>query len=136
MADASASATRCMPVRSSSPTEPMRPRGAGGALVTPGFVDPHTHLRFAGDRGGEFAMRLAGASYQDAAQTGGGILSTVQATRAASDDHLVEGAVQRLARLARAGVTTVEIKSGYGGSVEQELRLLRLIRRAGARAGC
>jgi imidazolonepropionase len=107
-----------------------------GALVTPGFVDPHTHLLFAGDRAGEFAQRLAGASYQDAAQTGGGILSTVQATRAASDDHLVEGAVQRLARLARAGVTTVEMKSGYGASVEQELRLLRLIRRVAERASC
>jgi imidazolonepropionase len=109
---------------------------AAGALVTPGFVDPHTHLLFAGDRAGEFAMRLAGASYQDAAQTGGGILSTVQATRAASDDHLVEGAVQRLGRLIRAGVTTVEVKSGYGASVEQELRLLRLIRRASERASC
>src|SRR5438067_2109783 len=101
---------------------------AAGALVTPGFVDPHTHLLFAGDRAGEFALRITGASYQEASQTGGGILSTVQATRAATDDHLVEGARQRLARLVRAGVTTVEVKSGYGASLEQELRLLRLIR--------
>ena len=109
---------------------------AAGALVTPGFVDPHTHLLFAGDRAGEFAMRVSGASYQDAAQTGGGILSTVQATRAATDEHLVDGARQRLARLVRAGVTTVEVKSGYGASLDHELRLLRLIRRAGDGAGC
>jgi imidazolonepropionase len=109
---------------------------AAGALVTPGFVDPHTHLLFAGDRAGEFVMRVSGAAYQDAAQTGGGILSTVHATRTATDDHLVEGARQRLARLVRAGVTTVEVKSGYGASLDQELRLLRLIRRAGEGAGC
>ena len=109
---------------------------AAGALVTPGFVDPHTHLLFAGDRAGEFAQRLSGTSYQDIAQGGGGILASVQATRAASDEHLIEGARQRLARLVRAGVTTAEVKSGYGLSIEQELRLLRLIRQAGHGAGC
>jgi imidazolonepropionase len=109
---------------------------AAGALVTPGFVDPHTHLLFAGDRSAEFAQRLSGATYSEIAQTGGGIISTVLSTRAASDDHLVEGARQRLARLTRGGVTTVEVKSGYGASIEQELRLLRLIRRAGQGAGC
>src|SRR6266851_2486457 len=109
---------------------------AAGALVTPGFVDPHTHLLFAGDRSAEFAQRLSGATNSEIAQTGGGIISTVQSTRAASDDQLVEGARQRLARLTRGGVTTVEVKSGYGASIEQELRLLRLIRQAGQGASC
>jgi imidazolonepropionase len=109
---------------------------AQGALVTPGFIDPHTHLIFAGDRANEFEQRMSGASYQEIAQAGGGILSTVQATRAASDEALIGGARQRMARLVRGGVTTVEVKSGYGLSVEQELRLLRLIRQAAEGASC
>ena len=109
---------------------------AHGALVTPGLVDPHTHLIFAGDRAHEHAMRLAGASYLEIAQAGGGIRSTVRDTRAASDDELLAGLRERLARLVRGGVTTVEVKTGYGLSVEQELRLLRLVREAGKGAGC
>jgi imidazolonepropionase len=105
---------------------------AGGALVTPGFVDPHTHLLFAGDRAREHAQRLTGSSYLDIAKAGGGIASTVRATRAASDEELLAGARERMARLERSGVTTVEVKTGYGLSVEQELRLLRLARDAGA----
>jgi len=109
---------------------------AQGALVTPGLVDPHTHLVFAGDRAHEHALRLAGASYLEIAQAGGGIRSTVRDTRAASDDELLVGLRERLARLMRGGVTTVEVKTGYGLSVEQELRLLRLTREAGKGAGC
>ncbi len=109
---------------------------AAGALVTPGFVDPHTHLLFAGDRSAEFAQRLSGATNSEIALTGGGIISTVLSTRAASDEQLVEAARQRLERLVRAGVTTTEVKSGYGASIEQELRLLRLIRQAGQGASC
>ena len=109
---------------------------AQGALLTPGFVDPHTHLVFAGDRANEHALRLAGATYLEIAHAGGGILSTVRATRAASDEQLLGGARERLARLVRGGVTTVEVKTGYGLSVEQELRLLRIVREAGRRAGC
>ena len=109
---------------------------ARGALLTPGLVEPHTHLLFGGDRAGEHARRLAGASYLDIAAAGGGILSTVRATRAASDEELVAGAVQRLQRLARCGVTTVEVKSGYGLSVAEELRLLGLIGAAAAQAPC
>src|SRR6266851_5334444 len=89
----------------------------------------------------ELAERIAAGELSrdtnsEIAQTGGGIISTVQSTRAASDDQLVEGARQRLARLTRGGVTTVEVKSGYGASIEQELRLLRLIRQAGQGASC
>lgn len=109
---------------------------AGGSLVTPGLIDPHTHLVFAGDRAHEHAQRLAGATYLEIAKAGGGIVSTVQATRAASDELLLAGVRERLARLVRGGVTTVEVKTGYGLSVEQELRLLRLARSAGTGAGC
>ena len=109
---------------------------AGGALITPGFVEPHSHLLFAGDRSTEFEQRLLGATHQEIAEKGGGILSTMHATRGASDEHLVESARQRLGRLVRGGVTTVEVKSGYGLSVEQELRLLRLIRQAGESSSC
>src|SRR5205814_4894153 len=117
------------------------PRGgeridAQGALLAPGLIDPHTHLIFAGDRAREHARRLAGATYLQIAQAGGGIRSTVEATRAASDEQLLAGARERLARLVRGGVTTVEVKTGYGLSVTQELRLLRIVREAGRRAGC
>jgi imidazolonepropionase len=109
---------------------------AEGQLVTPGFVEPHSHLLFAGDRADEFSQRLAGASYAEIAQAGGGILSTVKSTREASDEHLVLAARERLGRLARAGVTTAEVKSGYALSVEGELRLLKLIREAANGAPC
>src|SRR5437016_9739656 len=100
------------------------------------LIDPHTHLIFAGDRAREHAQRLAGATYLQIAQAGGGIRSTVESTRAASDEDLLAAARERLARLVRSGVTTVEIKTGYGLSIEQELRLLRVARAAGHRAGC
>ena len=109
---------------------------ARGALLTPGLVEPHTHLLFGGDRAGEHAARLAGTSYLEIARAGGGIASTVRATRAASDEELILGARGRLDRLSRGGVTTVEVKSGYGLSVEHELRLLRLIRAAADGAPC
>ena len=88
---------------------------AAGSLVTPGFVDPHTHLLFAGDRAHEHAQRLAGATYLEIARQGGGILSTVRATRAASDEQLFESARRRLERMAQAGVTTVEENVGLPG---------------------
>ena len=109
---------------------------AGGMLLTPGFVDPHTHLIFAGDRAHEHAQRLAGATYLEIAAQGGGIRSTVTATRGASDDELLAGARGRLARLARSGVTTVEVKTGYGLSVEDELRLLRIAVALGREGPC
>ncbi|MGF1766215.1 imidazolonepropionase [Enterovibrio makurazakiensis] len=94
-------------------------------LVTPGFIDSHTHLVFAGNRATEFEQRLNGASYQEIAKAGGGILSTVKATREASIEHLVELAIPRAQSLIRDGVTTIEIKSGYGLTVEDELKMLR-----------
>ena len=109
---------------------------AQGQLVTPGFVEPHSHLLFAGDRADEFSQRLAGATYAEIAQAGGGILATVKSTREAADEDLVLAARERLGRLARAGVTTVEVKSGYALSVEGELRLLKLIREAANGAPC
>lgn len=102
-----------------------------GAAVMPGFVDAHTHLVFAGDRSDEFALRLAGESYAEIAAAGGGILSTVTATRAADEDELFTLAAERVRRMIRSGTTTVEIKSGYGLDTETELRLLRVARRVG-----
>ncbi|WP_456428244.1 imidazolonepropionase [Rhodocaloribacter sp.] len=106
---------------------------AGGALVIPGLVDAHTHLAFGGWRAGEFEMRILGKSYLDVARAGGGIASTMRRTRAASEDELFERCLGFLGEMARLGVTTVECKSGYGLTLEDELKLLRVYRRlAGA----
>ena len=96
-----------------------------GAWVTPGLVDCHTHLVFAGDRAGEFEQRLNGATSEEIAAAGGGILSTVKATRALSLEELVEASRPRLRALMAGGVTTVEIKSGYGLDIETELKMLQ-----------
>lgn len=101
---------------------------AAGGLVTPGLVDPHTHLVFAGDRSGEYAQRAAGASYLDIAAAGGGIAHTMRATRQADLDTLVALATPRLDRLLASGVTTAEVKSGYGLEHQAELRMLRVVR--------
>jgi imidazolonepropionase len=102
---------------------------AGGRWITPGLVDCHTHLVFGGDRADEFEQRLGGATYEEIARAGGGIRSTVRATRAASEEQLVAAALPRLDRLLAEGVTTIEIKSGYGLTVEDELKQLRAARR-------
>lgn len=102
-----------------------------GALVTPGLIDCHTHLIFAGNRANEFEQRLNGVPYEEIAKAGGGILSTVKATRDASEDELYDLAVQRLNGLKQDGVTTVEIKSGYGLTLDDELKMLRVARRIG-----
>ena len=99
-----------------------------GRLVTPGFIDCHTHLIYAGSRAREFEMRQSGASYEEIMMAGGGIFSTVNATRAASDGQLLSGALQRLDRLIAESVTTIEIKSGYGLDQDTELRMLRVAR--------
>ena len=99
-----------------------------GAWITPGLVDCHTHLVFAGDRAAEFEMRLAGASYEELARAGGGILSTVRSTRSAEVEGLVEASLPRLDRLLADGVTTIEIKSGYGLDADTELKQLRAAR--------
>jgi imidazolonepropionase len=98
----------------------------GGALVTPGLIDCHTHLVYAGDRSREFEMRLAGASYEEIARQGGGIVSTVRATRAATNAQLRAVAARRLQAAMAEGVTTIEVKSGYGLDVATELRLLHV----------
>ena len=105
--------------------------GLEGAWVTPGLIDCHTHTVFGGNRSGEFEQRLQGVSYADIAAAGGGIASTVRATRAASEDELFVSARQRLLCLLRDGVTSIEIKSGYGLSLESERKILRVIRRLG-----
>ena len=102
-----------------------------GGVMTPGLVDCHTHLVFGGARADEFELRLEGASYEEIARRGGGILSTVYATREASEQALFDAALPRLNALIEEGVTTVEIKSGYGLDVPSELKMLRVARRLG-----
>jgi imidazolonepropionase len=102
-----------------------------GAWVTPGLVDCHTHLVFAGTRAAEYAERLRGASYEQIARAGGGILSTVRAVRAASEEQLFEESAPRLAALMAEGVTTLEIKSGYGLTLADEAKMLRVARALG-----
>jgi imidazolonepropionase len=100
----------------------------GGRLITPGLIDCHTHLIHGGNRANEWAMRLDGASYEDIARAGGGIVSTMRATRDATEAELVESALPRLDALLAEGVTTIEIKSGYGLSTEDEIKMLRAAR--------
>ena len=116
-------------------TTAQRSLDAGGAWATPGLVDCHTHLVYAGNRVEEFEARLNGATYAEIAACGGGIKSTVRATRAASEEELVAQSRARLAALAAEGVTTVEIKSGYGLDTVNELRQLRAARRVAAEIG-
>ena len=105
---------------------------ARGCTVVPGFVDPHTHLIYAGDRREELQRRLGGATYAEIAASGGGIVRTVAATRAATTAELVELARPRLAAMLAAGTTTAEAKSGYGLDLASELRILRAIRAVGS----
>ncbi|MGH8157008.1 MAG: imidazolonepropionase [Rhodanobacter sp.] len=106
-----------------------------GALVTPGLIDCHTHLVFGGDRAQEFDLRLNGASYEEIARAGGGIVSTVNATRAASEEQLFAQALSRAQALLADGVTTLEIKSGYGLDLDSERRMLRVARHLGRELG-
>lgn len=103
-------------------------RDMGGRLITPAFIDCHTHLVFAGNRAREFEMRLEGATYAEVAQAGGGIVSTVRATRAAAEEALIAATLPRLDALLAEGVSMVEVKSGYGLDPETELRMLRVAR--------
>ncbi len=107
----------------------------GGRWITPGLIDCHTHLVYGGDRANEFALRLKGASYEEIARAGGGILSTVTATRAADAQSLLQSASRRLEPLRREGVTTIEIKSGYGLDLDTEVRMLQVATRLGEEAG-
>lgn len=119
-----------------APYEPLADQvvSCGGRWITPGLIDCHTHLVFGGNRSHEFEERLGGASYEEIARRGGGINSTVRATRAASEGELVASAKQRLGHLLQQGVTTIEIKSGYGLDTATELRMLRAARRVGHKA--
>ncbi|MCU0817302.1 MAG: imidazolonepropionase [Cypionkella sp.] len=110
------------------PDYPGERRDLGGRLVTPGLIDCHTHLVHAGDRAEEFDLRLNGASYEEIARAGGGIMSTVRATRAADEAALLSSALVRLDQMIAQGVTTVEVKSGYGLTVADELKMLRVAR--------
>lgn len=106
-----------------------------GELITPGLIDCHTHLVYAGNRANEFKQRIAGSSYEEIAQAGGGILSTVKHTRAASEEQLLEQSLPRLLALRAEGVTTIEIKSGYGLDLENELKMLRVAKCLGQLSG-
>ena len=110
-------------------------RSVSGQWLTPALIDCHTHLVFGGDRSEEFEQRLRGASYEDIAKAGGGILSTVRATREASADELFDAALPRVQSLLAEGVATVEIKSGYGLDVENELKMLEVARRLDESSG-
>ncbi|NNC48182.1 MAG: imidazolonepropionase [Sphingomonas sp.] len=107
----------------------------GGALVTPALIDCHTHLVFGGNRADEHAMRRAGASYREIAEAGGGILSSVRATRAASEAQLLASAKRRLEALAKSGASVAEVKSGYGLDTETELKMLRVAKALDGHAG-
>jgi imidazolonepropionase len=117
--------------RQPAPGSEVATLDVAGAAVIPGFVDCHTHAAFAGDRADEFAMRLRGASYEEIMASGGGILSTVDATRRADDEALFQATVRRVDRMLQTGTTTVEIKSGYGLDVATERRLLQVIAKVG-----
>ncbi|MEO0071418.1 MAG: imidazolonepropionase [candidate division WOR-3 bacterium] len=112
-------------------TEKLPEIDCGGCVVMPGFVDPHTHLVFGGWRADEFEARLEGRSYKEIAEAGGGILSTVRATRKASEEELYQRSLKLLKEMVSYGTTTVEIKSGYGLSCEDELKILRVAKRLG-----
>lgn len=119
--------------RAGAPRQAQAVHDCGGAWLTPGLIDCHTHIVHAGNRSDEFEARLNGASYEDIARSGGGIMSTVRATRVASEDELLRQSLPRVASLLAEGVTTIEIKSGYGLDLEAEAKMLRAARRvAGA----
>lgn len=125
--------------RTSLPADPNSLSGTvvdlGGGLVTPGLVDCHTHLVFAGNRACEFEQRLQGASYEEIARAGGGIVSSVRAVREASEDQLVAESLPRVRSLVSDGATTIEIKSGYGLDFDSERNMLRAARRLGEELG-
>ena len=108
---------------------------ARGLWITPGLIECHTHLVYAGDRSNEFAARLRGATYEDIARAGGGIVSTMRATRAAGEDELLAQSLPRAQSLASEGVTTLEVKSGYGLDLASELKMLRVAKRIGEHLG-
>ena len=116
--------------RAEAPPAPIT-HDCGGLWLTPGLVDCHTHVVYAGNRSDEWEARLNGATYEDIARAGGGIMSTVRATRAASEDDLLKASLPRIRALLAEGVTTLEIKSGYGLDVESEATMLRVARRVG-----
>jgi imidazolonepropionase len=109
----------------------LKEHACGGRLITPALIDCHTHIVHGGNRANEFEMRLEGASYEEVARAGGGIISTVAATRGASEEELLESALRRVDALIGEGVAAIEIKSGYGLDQETELKMLRVARKVG-----